>query len=67
MEADAQIAQTRAALEQCSRRCGADDETTDVNPLRQALDAEADRLREQRAGLVSRRADVNLQLVRKRE
>ena len=37
-----------------------------MNPLRQALDGEADRLREQRAGLVSKRSNLNLQLAHTR-
>ena len=65
VEQDKEIADTRAALT-AAEAMHADDRTTNVNPLRQSLDGEADRLREQRAGLVSRRSDLKLQLARQR-
>ena len=65
VQQDQEIADTKAALA-TAMSMHADDRTTDVNPLRTALDGEADRLREQRAGLVSRRSNLGLQLARKR-
>ncbi len=65
VQQDQEIADTRGALA-TAEAMHADDKTTDVNPLRLALDGEADRLREQRAGLVSRRSNLSLQAARRR-
>ncbi len=65
VQADEEISNTRAALKG-AQGMHSDDRVTDVNPLRQSLDAEADRLREVRAGLVSRRGALNLQVERRR-
>jgi uncharacterized protein involved in exopolysaccharide biosynthesis len=64
-EMDQKISDTRAALTR-AEQIRSNDSTTDINPLRQALDAEADRLLQTRAGLLSRRADLDAQLMRKR-
>ena len=65
LEQDQEIADTKRALE-AAQAMHADDTTTNVNPLRLALDGEADKLREQRAGLVSRRSNLSLQVARRR-
>jgi uncharacterized protein involved in exopolysaccharide biosynthesis len=64
-EVDKEISDTRAALARAEQG-HFNDQTSDVNPLRQSLDAEVDRLLEKRAGLLSRRSDLNQQLTRRR-
>jgi succinoglycan biosynthesis transport protein ExoP len=64
-EVDKEISDTRASLAR-AEQSHFNDETTDVNPLRQSLDAEADHLLQTQAGLVSRKSDLDAQLIRKR-
>ena len=58
---DKQIEDTKAALDY-AKSVNAEDKTTDVNPVWLALDSEANRLRQQEAGLLSRKTELMQQL-----
>jgi polysaccharide biosynthesis transport protein len=64
-EADKEIADTEAALKS-SKEINSEDKTTDVNPIWLALDTEAHQLRQSKAGLLSRKAELTAQLDRHR-
>jgi uncharacterized protein involved in exopolysaccharide biosynthesis len=65
VEEDKQIADTQASLK-AAQEISSEDKTTDVNPVWISLDSEANRLRQQQAGLLSRKSELIGQLGQKR-
>jgi len=65
VQADKEIADTEAALK-IAKDINSEDKTTDVNPVWIALDTEANRLRQQQAGLMSRKSELLEQLTHQR-
>jgi uncharacterized protein involved in exopolysaccharide biosynthesis len=65
LQSDKEIADTEAALK-VAKDINSEDKTTDVNPVWIALDTEANRLRQQQAGLMSRKSELVEQLSRQR-
>ena len=60
-----QIADTKAALD-AAQDLHSEDVTTDVNPLRQTLDGQANQLNQTAAGLTSRAREIDRQLAQER-
>jgi uncharacterized protein involved in exopolysaccharide biosynthesis len=65
VQADKEIADTEAALK-TAKDINSEDKTTDVNPVWVALDTQVNQLRQQQAGLVSRKSELIEQLGRQR-
>ncbi len=61
VQVDQEISDTKTALND-AQGMHSKDTTSDVNPIREALDSEANQLSQTRAGLISRLTEINRQL-----
>ncbi len=61
VQVDQEISDTKTALND-AQGMNSKDTTSDVNPIREALDSEANQLSQTKAGLISRLAEINRQL-----